>query len=224
MSEHALFQHPEFSVYAGLLDRGREHGSVGGWTTEVEANLDPEKHLLHLAQHSGRAHDADWSFLEAIKTNAASTLHGTADNSTYWVSFEEHRDRLGAHRAEQRQVRRAMVHKALQEAVVEARDDGCGEPSDVAIQSALRVATDLPGSVLGDDPDFSATSEDVSLHLHGGKRRSVLLLFESSGRVRCLVNLNGVHRRAVYDSDVTLPDGFMREALGDVHGTSRWWW
>ena len=136
----------------------------------------------------------------------------------------DYRGQVEVSHREREQRRRAAVQKVLNEAVVEAQEEGYGKPSGAAIESALKVSSALPDSVLGDHPNLSATSEEVSLHLHGRKNHSVLLLFESSGRVRCLVNLNGVHRRAIYDSDETLPDGFVREALGDVHGTPTWWW
>ena len=49
---------------------------------------------------------------------------------------------------------------------------------------------------------------EIAIDAPGGHGRSVLLLCDSEGGTLCLVNMNGNHRRARYDTTNTLPDGF----------------
>lgn len=104
-----------------------------------------------------------------------------------------------------------------QEIVKEARAEGFEPPAEVALQNATRIVS-LLHVVRPEDVEVYPTEDrEVAIAIPGARRRrSMLVLCGSDGGALCSVNLDGVHRRAVYDSAVTLPDGFMREALVDV--------
>ena len=103
----------------------------------------------------------------------------------------------------------------LDEAVDEARGEGFQPPSDEALRNAGRLLRDMYGMRSCRFEVYPTEDGEVAVSAPGGHGRSVLVLCDSDGGVRCSVNLNGEHRRAVYDPDsaVKLPDGFMREAL-----------
>ena len=103
----------------------------------------------------------------------------------------------------------------LKKAVNEARDEGFQPPSDEALQNAGRLLRDMYGLRRCLFEVYPTEDREVAVSAPGGHGRSVLVLCDSDGGVRCSVNLNGQHRRAVYDPDsaVKLPDGFVREAL-----------
>ena len=103
----------------------------------------------------------------------------------------------------------------LEQAVNEARDEGFQPPSDEALQNAERLLRDMYRLRRYRFEVYPTEDREIAVSAPGGRGRSVLVLCDSDGGVRCSVNLNGEHRRAVYDPDsaVKLPDGFMREAL-----------
>ena len=103
----------------------------------------------------------------------------------------------------------------LGQAVDEAHDEGFRRPSDAALGNADRLLRDMY-RLRGCRFEVYPTQDgEVAVSAPGGHGRSVLVLCDSDGGVLCSVNLNGQHRRAVYDPDsaVQLPDGFVREAL-----------
>jgi hypothetical protein len=103
----------------------------------------------------------------------------------------------------------------LEEAVDEARGEGFQPPSDEALRNAGRLLRDMYRMRRCRFEVYPTEDGEVAVSAPGGHGRSVLVLCDSDGGVRCSVNLNGEHRRAVYDPDsaVKLPDGFVREAL-----------
>ena len=62
---------------------------------------------------------------------------------------------------------------------------------------------------------YPTQAGDEAVSAPGGHGRSVIVVCDAEGGVLCSVNLNGQHRRAVYDSRsaTALPDGFVQEAL-----------
>ncbi len=103
----------------------------------------------------------------------------------------------------------------LENAVDEARDEGFPAPSEEARRNAERLLRDMYPLRRCRYEVYPTQDGEVAVSAPGGRGRSVLVLCESDGRVLCLVNLNGKHRRALYDpeSAAILPDGFVREAL-----------
>jgi len=104
----------------------------------------------------------------------------------------------------------------LDEAGTEAREEGFSPPSEAALTNAcrlLRAAYEIAPRRFGVYP---TPDGEIAVDAPGGPGRSVLLLCESGGGVLCLVNMQGVHRRARYDDTARLPDGFIREALEEL--------
>ena len=97
----------------------------------------------------------------------------------------------------------------------EARDEGLTPPSDEGLHNAERLLRSMYVLRRCRFEIYPAEHGEVAVYAPGGHGRSVLVLCDSAGGVRCFVNLSGRHRRAVYDSDsaANLPDGFVREAL-----------
>ena len=104
----------------------------------------------------------------------------------------------------------------LKKVVDEARDEGFEPPSDEALGNAERLIRGMHALRGCRFEVFPTEDREVAISAPGGHKRSVLVLCNSSGGALCSVNLNGQHRRAVYDSAANLPDGFVREALADL--------
>ena len=103
----------------------------------------------------------------------------------------------------------------LNSVVQEAHDEGFPTPSEETIGVAerlLRAMYELRRCRL---EVYPTQDGEVAVAAPGGHGRSVLVVCDSEGGVLCSVNLNGQHRRAVYDSEsaTALPDGFVQEAL-----------
>ena len=103
----------------------------------------------------------------------------------------------------------------LGDVVQEARDEGFQEPSDEARRIAERLLRSLYRLRPCRFEVYPTQDGEVAVCAPGGHGRSVLVVCGPEGGVLCSVNLNGRHRRAVYDaaSAAALPDGFVREAL-----------
>lgn len=104
----------------------------------------------------------------------------------------------------------------LEKVVDEAREEGLEPPSDEALRNAERLVRRMYMQHACRFEVYPTEDAEVAVSVPGGHRRSVLLLCDSAGGALCSVNLNGEHRRAVYDSAETLPDGFLREALAEL--------
>ena len=101
-------------------------------------------------------------------------------------------------------------------AVDEAREEEFQEPSKQAIENARRLITVMQNWSLAPVEVYPTREGDIAIYAPGGDKRSVEMLCEAGGSAMCLVNLNGRHRRAIYDSAEMLPDGFLREALAEI--------
>ena len=101
----------------------------------------------------------------------------------------------------------------LQEATDEALEEGFPVPSEIALENAERLLREMYWISPRRFEVYPTPDGEIAIDAPGGHRRSVLLLCDSEGGALCLVNMNGNHRRARYDTTNTLPDGFVREAL-----------
>ena len=104
----------------------------------------------------------------------------------------------------------------LENAVAEAHDEGFSPPSADALRNAEQLLRSMHKLHQHRFEVYPTQDREVAIYVPGGQKRSVLVLCDSNGGVLCSVNLNGQHRRAVYDSSTALPDGFIREALADL--------
>ena len=100
----------------------------------------------------------------------------------------------------------------LDEAVTDAAEEGLPRPTDDAIQSARRLLTQMYAIAPQRFEVYPTADGEIALDLPH-ERGSVILLCDSRGGALCLVNANGVQRRARYSTATSLPDGFVREAL-----------
>ena len=105
----------------------------------------------------------------------------------------------------------------LQEATDEALEEEFPVPSEIALENADRLLREMYLISPRRFEVYPTPDGEIAIDAPGGHRRSVLLLCDSEGGVLCLVNMNGNHRRARYDTTNTLPDGFVREALDELH-------
>ena len=108
------------------------------------------------------------------------------------------------------------LYAALQD-LHEAKDEACEEgfpvPSEMALENAERLLREMFLISPRRFEVYPTPDGEIAIDAPGGHRRSVLLLCDSEGGALCLVNMNGNHRRARYDTTNTLPDGFVREAM-----------
>ena len=100
----------------------------------------------------------------------------------------------------------------LDEAVTDAAEEGFPRPTDDAIQSARRLLTQMYAIAPQRFEVYPTADGEIALDLPN-ERGSVILLCDPRGGALCLVNANGVQRRARYSTATSLPDGFVREAL-----------
>ena len=105
--------------------------------------------------------------------------------------------------------------KELGDVVQEAREEGFETPSEETVGVTERLLRAMYGLRRCRFEVYPTHDGDVAISAPGGHGRSVLVVCDSEGGVLCSVNMNGQHRRAVYDSRsaAALPDGFVQEAL-----------
>jgi hypothetical protein len=103
----------------------------------------------------------------------------------------------------------------LGDVVQEAREEGFETPSEETVGVTERLLRAMYGLRRCRFEVYPTHDGDVAISAPGGHGRSVLVVCDSEGGVLCSVNMNGQHRRAVYDSRsaTALPDGFVQEAL-----------
>ena len=106
--------------------------------------------------------------------------------------------------------------KDLQDARLEAEEEGFPCPSDEALNNAERVLWRLHDTWACRYEVYPMPDGEIAIHVRGGPRKSVALLFEPEGQVLCLVSLETSWRRARYSNSATLPDAFVIEALKEL--------
>lgn len=117
----------------------------------------------------------------------------------------------------------------LDDARNEALEEGFPEPSSTALENAEHLLKEMYALSPRRFEVYPTPDGEVTIDAPDGHGRSVLLLCASDGSALCLVNMNGVNRRAWYRNTNSLPDGFVREALEElgqaqkmqnIHGTT----
>lgn len=100
----------------------------------------------------------------------------------------------------------------------EALEERFEPPSAKAIETAERLLRAMYTLRPQRFEVYPTQEGEVDVSASGGRGRSVILVCDSAGGALCSVNLNGRHRRAVYDpvSAAALPDGFVRDALAEL--------
>ena len=103
----------------------------------------------------------------------------------------------------------------LRQVADEARIEGLKPPSAAALESAERILREVCALSRLEIEVYPSKDGEVAIDT-GKFKHSVVVICDSEGGARCMVNLDGRHRRAIYDSADDLPDGFLREALADL--------
>lgn len=106
----------------------------------------------------------------------------------------------------------------MRDVAEEAREEAYPVPSDLAFRNADRLLKAIYVWYPRRFEVYPTPDGEIAIHAHvpSEKGSSVLLLCDSAGGARCLVNVNGTCRRARYANTETLPDGFVREALAEI--------
>ncbi len=107
------------------------------------------------------------------------------------------------------------------ECVAEAREEGFQVPADETIARAKELLQQLYRIRECRFEVYPLRAGEVAIDAPGPQGRSVLVVCEPDGGAVCSVNLDGCHRRAVYDAcsaKLVLPDAFVRQALEALDG------
>ena len=107
----------------------------------------------------------------------------------------------------------------LDQVTAEAREEGFPVPPDATLANARRLLRAMFKLLHQRFEVYPTPDGEVAIDAPGRPGCSVLLLCDADGGALCLVNMNGVHRRARYSDTSQLPDGFVREALAEL---KRW--
>ena len=104
----------------------------------------------------------------------------------------------------------------LRGAPTEAEEEGYPQPTQLALSNAKRILRGM--HTLFDDrlEVYPTPDGEIAIVAPGTPRHSVMVLCDSSGGALCMVDIDGVHRRARYSTADTLPDGFLRDALNEL--------
>ena len=145
---------------------------------------------------------------EASEAGAITFRSGEMNEGTVWSPF---------------------VVDSLQEADLQAAlsdldgalDEACEEefdtfPSDEVINNARRILQQMYEMHRCRFEVYPTQYGEIAISASAENQRSVLVICDKDGGALCSVNLSGLHRRAIYDSAETLPDGFVREALAEL--------
>ncbi len=104
----------------------------------------------------------------------------------------------------------------LDEVRAEAEEEGFLVPTDAAFLNARRLLTEMYDLSPRRFEVYPMPDGEIAVDATNGRGSSVLLLCSSDGAALCSVNMAGAHRRARYATAETLPDDFVREAMGEL--------
>ena len=98
----------------------------------------------------------------------------------------------------------------------EADDNGEPMPPESDPEEARRIVLRLRGQLPEDTDVYLMDGGKIAIEVYGDLGYAFLLVCEPGGSALCVVTVDGVSRRARYESSRTLPDSFIREGLNDV--------
>ena len=106
----------------------------------------------------------------------------------------------------------------LNEVIEEAREEGFLIPSEVTIRTAERLVREIYKVCHMSFGVYPMPDGEIAIDIYDGKGSSVILLCESTGGSRCMVNINGEGRYAHYPKSKInkLPDEFIKKALDEL--------
>jgi hypothetical protein len=100
--------------------------------------------------------------------------------------------------------------------IEEVTDDAEPMPPTPVLDEAKRIVRQLRQHLPPDTDVYPMDGGKIAVELYGDSGHGFLLVCEPGGSALCIVTVNGVSRRARYESSDTLPDGFVLEGLKDV--------
>ena len=98
----------------------------------------------------------------------------------------------------------------------EADDADEPMPPESDIEEAKRIVLRLLNQLPEDTDVYLMDGGKIAIEVYGDLGYAFLLVCEPGGSALCVVTVNGVSRRARYESSRILPDYFVREGLNDV--------
>lgn len=104
----------------------------------------------------------------------------------------------------------------LRATTAEAKEEGYPPPTQLALSNAKRILRRMYALSPTRLEVYPTPDGEVAIVAPGNSRSSVMVLCGSNGDALCMVNMDGVHRRARYSVADHLPDGFLRDALEEL--------
>ena len=98
----------------------------------------------------------------------------------------------------------------------EAAEEGYPQPTQLALSNAKRILRRMYAPFGARLEVYPTQDGEVAIVAPGKPRSSVMVLCGPDGGALCMVNMDGVHRRARYSTAGNLPDGFLRDALDEL--------
>ena len=111
----------------------------------------------------------------------------------------------------------AELHEALEDlanTISEAEREGYPKPSEAARANAERFLKKMYKILPRRFEVYPTPDAEIAIDAPNGYDSSVLLLCDTEGHALCLVNMGGEQRSKDYATSDSLPDEFLREALG----------
>ena len=109
----------------------------------------------------------------------------------------------------------------VDECAAEAREEGLPVPTGETITRAKELLRQLYRIRACRFEVYPLRAGEIAIDAPGPQGRSVVVVCEPDGGAVCSVNLDGCHRRAVYDgcsARLLLPDAFVKQALEALDG------
>lgn len=104
----------------------------------------------------------------------------------------------------------------LRGAPAEAEEEGYPQPTQLALSNAERILRRMHTMCGARLQAYPTQDGEIAIVAPGEPRSSVMVLCGAEGGALCMVNMDGVHRRARYSTADSLPDGFLRDALDEL--------
>ena len=109
-----------------------------------------------------------------------------------------------------------MIRDWLHATEEEARQSNDIVLTKDVIREAERIISKLRNCLPLDTDIYPIAGGSVAVEVFGREGFAYLLVCEPGGSALCIVTVNGVSRRARYESSGRLPDGFLREGIEEV--------
>ena len=110
----------------------------------------------------------------------------------------------------------------LSAAVLEAEGSEDEVPTGEVVEEARRIITKLRDSLPDDTDVYPMDKGEIALSVFGRSGNAYLLVLEPDGGALCIVTVDGVSRRARYQTSARLPDNFLKDGLDEVRPAAKY--